>query len=92
MFFLRLELDAHKSKALVSFRVADVTDSEQMRAFVKEFRPQIIFHAAAYKHVPLMESNVQEAVKNNILGLLALLDLAEAAGCKSSFSFLRIRP
>ncbi len=83
MFFLRLELDAHKSKALVSFRVADVTDSERMHSILKEFRPQIIFHAAAYKHVPLMESNVQEAVKNNILGLLALLDLAEAAGCKS---------
>jgi len=81
LFFLRLELDAHKSEAHIAFRVADVTDSGRVRSLLAEFRPESIFHAAAYKHVPLMESNVQEAVKNNILGLLSLLDLAEEAGC-----------
>jgi FlaA1/EpsC-like NDP-sugar epimerase len=83
MFFLRLELDARKSEAHIAFRVADVTDSGRVRSLLAEFRPEIIFHAAAYKHVPLMESNVQEAVKNNVLGLLSLLDLAEGAGCRS---------
>jgi FlaA1/EpsC-like NDP-sugar epimerase len=53
-----------------------------MRTFLLEHRPQAVFHAAAYKHVPVMEWNVQGAVKNNILGLLTLLDLAEGAGCE----------
>jgi len=67
----------------VAFCVADVTDCERVRSLLSEFRPEIIFHAAAYKHVPMMESNVQEAVKNNVLGLLGLLGLADESGCKS---------
>jgi FlaA1/EpsC-like NDP-sugar epimerase len=45
--------------------------------------PDVLFHAAAYKHVPLMEQNVHEAVKNNVLVLLNLLKIAEEAGCQS---------
>ena len=82
LFFLRLELDKHKNGAQLAFRVADVADSERIRYVFSEFRPDVIFHAAAYKHVPMMECNVQEAVKNNVLGLLSLLDLADEAGCK----------
>jgi len=44
---------------------------------------ETVFHAAAYKHVPLMENNVHQAVKNNVFGLLNLLSVAEKAGCKS---------
>jgi FlaA1/EpsC-like NDP-sugar epimerase len=83
LFLLRLELDTHSNGTRVIFRVADVTDGERVRSLLSEFRPEIIFHAAAYKHVPLMESNVQEAVKNNVLGLVSLLELADEAGCKS---------
>jgi FlaA1/EpsC-like NDP-sugar epimerase len=83
LFLLRLELDSHENGAQVAFRVADVTDGERVRSLLSEFRPEIIFHAAAYKHVPLMESNVQEAVKNNVLGLLSLVGLADEAGCKN---------
>jgi FlaA1/EpsC-like NDP-sugar epimerase len=74
---------AHKNGAQVVFRVADVCDAERIRSLLCEFRPEIIFHAAAYKHVPMMESNVQEAVKNNVFGLVSLLDLASERGCKS---------
>lgn len=83
LFLLRLELDNHRNGTQVVFRVADVIDSERIRSLLAEFRPEIIFHAAAYKHVPLMESNVQEAVKNNVLGLLSLVGLADEAGCKN---------
>src|SRR5690606_22836130 len=56
--------------------LADVGDEARMREIFEHYRPQVIFHAAAHKHVPLMESNCVEAVKNNIfatrgLGLLA---------------------
>ena len=83
LFFLQLALKDHKNSAQLAFRIADVCDAERMRSLLLEFRPGIIFHAAAYKHVPMMESNVQEAVKNNVLGLLGLLGLADESGCQS---------
>jgi len=83
LYFLRLGLMTHKNGAQLVFRVADVCDAERMHRLLWEFKPEIIFHAAAYKHVPMMESNVQEAVKNNVFGLVSLLDLASEAGCKS---------
>jgi FlaA1/EpsC-like NDP-sugar epimerase len=83
LFFLRLGLIQHKNGSRIVFRVADVCDSERVAALLSEFSPEIIFHAAAYKHVPMMESNVQEAIKNNVLALVGLLDLAAEAGCKA---------
>lgn len=83
LFFLRLALIQHKNGTRLVFRVADVCDADRVHHLLSEFSPEIIFHAAAYKHVPLMETNVQEAVKNNVLALIGLLDLAAAAGCKS---------
>src|SRR5208283_5990157 len=44
---------------------------------------EIVFHAAAYKHVPVMESNVDEAVSNNVFGLLTLLNVAESSNCST---------
>jgi len=83
LYFLRLCLLEHSHSACSVFRVADVCDTDRVRKLLLDFSPEVIFHAAAYKHVPMMESNVQEAVKNNVLGLFGLLDLADAAGCKS---------
>jgi FlaA1/EpsC-like NDP-sugar epimerase len=82
LFFLRLSLMQHKNGAQLAFRVVDICDTERVRALLSKFMPEIIFHAAAYKHVPMMESNVQEAVKNNVLGLMILLDVAAEVGCK----------
>jgi FlaA1/EpsC-like NDP-sugar epimerase len=83
LYFLRLCLLEHSHGACSVFRVADVCDTDRVRKLLLDFSPEVIFHAAAYKHVPMMESNVQEAVKNNVMGLFGLLDLADAAGCKS---------
>jgi FlaA1/EpsC-like NDP-sugar epimerase len=82
LFFLRLELIEHNNGTQLTFCVADLNDSEHMRHLLSEFAPEVIFHAAAYKHVSMMESNVQEAVKNNVLALAGFLDLAARAGCK----------
>lgn len=60
----------------IEFIVANIGDSELMNRIFDEFRPQIIFHAAAYKHVPMMERNPFEAVRVNILGTKNLADLA----------------
>jgi FlaA1/EpsC-like NDP-sugar epimerase len=83
LFFLRLELQGSRPDTELAFCIADVNDAARVCSLLSEFRPQIIFHAAAYKHVPLMEVNVQEAVKNNVLALLGLLNLADESGCKS---------
>ena len=69
-----------RPKVTTSYCVADITDSARMRDLIDEHRVEAIFHAAAYKHVPLMEDNLQEAVKNNIFGLLSLIEVADQAG------------
>lgn len=56
--------------------VADITMEERMRFILKHHKPDMIFHAAAYKHVPLMENNPSEAIMCNILGTKIIADLA----------------
>jgi FlaA1/EpsC-like NDP-sugar epimerase len=82
LFYLRLELLNRTHHAELVFCVADVIDRDNLSRRFAEHKPQIIFHAAAYKHVPMMEFNVQEAVKNNVLGLMGLLEMADEADCR----------
>ena len=56
--------------------VSDIRDKNKMRLFFEEYKPDRIFHAAAYKHVPLMENNPYEAVKINVAGTKNIVDLA----------------
>ena len=81
LFYLCLELSKQKNGAQLVMCVADIADPEGMRMMLSENKPQIIFHAAAYKHVPLMELNVKEAVKNNVLTLKGFLEAAEEVAC-----------
>lgn len=60
----------------IKFIVADVRDYYRIQKLIEDFKPQIIFHAAAYKHVPLMEANPYEAIRINVLGTKNLADLA----------------
>ena len=83
IFYLEQELSKVTAAAQTVFCVADIEDGERITNIFAEYRPEAVFHAAAYKHVPVMERNVQEAVKNNIFALLSLLDIAEESGCKS---------
>ena len=60
--------------------VADVKDADRMRKIIAEEQPNVIFHAAAYKHVPLMEINPFSALRNNVLATRALAEIAADAG------------
>jgi len=63
--------------------MADVTDENRMRQVFEAWRPHLVFHAAAHKHVPLMESNVGETIKNNVFGTQTLGRLAGEYRCQS---------
>jgi FlaA1/EpsC-like NDP-sugar epimerase len=65
------------------FCVADFCNPERMRKIFLTYGIEIVFHAAAYKHVPVMEANVEEAVGNNVFGLLALLNVAQNSNCST---------
>ncbi|KKP32366.1 MAG: hypothetical protein A2561_02470 [Candidatus Staskawiczbacteria bacterium RIFOXYD1_FULL_32_13] len=60
--------------------IADITDRLRIDEIFSKYQPKIIFHAAAYKHVPLMEENVREAVKNNIFGTRNIAELSVQNG------------
>ena len=60
----------------LNVEIASVTDESKMRDLFEEYHPQIVFHAAAHKHVPLMETNPEEAVKNNVFGTLNVVRLS----------------
>ena len=74
------ELAPHVS---LDVRIADVADSARMERLFHELRPEILIHAAAYKHVPLMEQNPGEAVKNNVVATRRLADLADEFGLQA---------
>ena len=60
--------------------IASVRDRKRMEEIFKNYRPNVVFHAAAHKHVPLMESNPQEAIKNNVRGTLNVGECADKYG------------
>ncbi len=60
----------------LNVEIASVRDYDKMKTLFEKYRPQIVFHAAAHKHVPLMETNPEEAVKNNIVGTYITAKLA----------------
>ncbi len=70
---------AYPSLDLVTL-IGSVRDTERVRQVFEKYRPQLVFHAAAHKHVPLMEDSPNEAVKNNVFGTLALARAADEYG------------
>lgn len=63
--------------------IADIQDRERIMAIMEEYKPDVVYHAAAHKHVPLMEGNPMEAVKNNIYGTKNVAEASHMAGVKN---------
>jgi FlaA1/EpsC-like NDP-sugar epimerase len=76
LYHLEQDMRQRKMEAARVLAIADVTDASRMQEVFGKHRPEIIFHAAAHKHVPLMEMNKKEAVKNNVLGTRVLAETA----------------
>ena len=75
-FYLERELQAMAEGKQIDVCLADVLDAHRMRRIMMQYRPHVVFHAAAYKHVPLMENHPQEAVNNIVKATRQLADLA----------------
>jgi O-antigen biosynthesis protein WbqV len=76
-------LAAHDTGAVIEGRVADIRDRERIVRLMSEFKPDIVFHAAALKHVPILERDWSEGVKTNIFGSVNVADAALAAGAEA---------
>ncbi len=77
VFNLQFELQKIKDDTqTINLVVGDVRDRERLSRILETYQPDIVFHASAYKHVPLMETNPEEAVKTNVLGTLNLAELS----------------
>jgi FlaA1/EpsC-like NDP-sugar epimerase len=78
IFETLLELEESFSSLAIRPVIADVRDLPRLQVIFEKHRPQVVFHAAAHKHVPLMEANVEEAVTNNVLGTRNIVDVSLA--------------
>ena len=83
MFQIEQELANNYPELEVVASIADVCDSPRMENLFYRFKPQVVFHAAAHKHVPLMESNVSEALRNNVLGTRLVAEVAGRSGAEA---------
>ena len=83
IFKIERRLLAMHSNTTLCPVIADVTNEARMRQMFSRYRPDVVFHAAAHKHVPLMEQNVSEAVRNNIGGTKCVADLAHEFGVRN---------
>ena len=81
----QIERELSKNFLQINFipLIADIGDEPRMREIFAEYKPSVVFHAAAHKHVPLMEKNPTEAIKNNVLATKTIGELAGEAGVKN---------
>jgi FlaA1/EpsC-like NDP-sugar epimerase len=80
LYMLQRKLERERPGVVVTAEIADIRDAGRMQILLEARKPQDVFHAAAHKHVPLMEAAPCEAVKNNILATRDLASIAEACG------------
>jgi len=71
--------------------IANIREKQRMENIFKKYRPDVVFHAAAHKHVPLMEDNPTEAIKNNVFGTLNGLNVRTSMELNSGITALERR-
>ena len=76
-------LKAKQSKAVIAGRIADIRDRARIMSLIAQFKPDMVFHAAALKHVPLLELDWDEGIKTNVFGSINVADAAAAAGASA---------
>ena len=79
---IQQELKRNLPNVHVLALIGDVTDRKRVSSVLNRYHPDMVFHAAAHKHVPLMEDSPNEAIKNNVMGTLTICEEAAAAGVK----------
>jgi len=77
LFYIEREIRKKYPKLKIHSIIADIRNREKMEKVFKNFQPEVVFHAAAHKHVPMMEYHPDEAVSNNIIGTKNLVELAD---------------
>ena len=77
IYFIKLELEKKYPNLNFETIVGSIRDQDKLEQVFKHYQPDVVFHAAAHKHVPLMEDSPEEAVKNNILGTKKLVEKAD---------------
>lgn len=82
LYELEYELNNAPKKEIYEIVIGDIRQEERMQNLFRVFRPDIVFHAAAYKHVPMMEENPSEAIRTNVLGTKIIADLSVKFGVK----------
>ena len=76
LFYLEQEISKFNKKIHIRYVIGDVRDKNRLNEIFESFMPNVVFHAAAYKHVPMMESNPIEAIKTNVLGTKNISDVS----------------
>lgn len=82
IYSMQEKLSSHPLKEKCLFSLTDIKLTEITKNEILNFKPEITFHAAAYKHVPILENQIKQALENNVVGLKNVLDACEA--CKTS--------
>ena len=81
LYAIEKELQQSNPELQLSCELGDVCDEAGLEYLFKSYQPGVVFHAAAYKHVPMLENKVREAVRNNIIGSWNVARLADKYGC-----------
>jgi FlaA1/EpsC-like NDP-sugar epimerase len=83
LFFIDRDLRTSFPQVSMELLICDITDKKRVEQIFERFKPEVVIHAAAHKHVPLMEANPGEAIKNNVVGTKTVADAADKFGASS---------